>query len=97
MYLFSRRIGEITVEFDLIFIGVLVCFKAIIPSNFISFNRVLLKTMVGVAQQVRAPGCGPGGRGFKSHRSPHGVWRSPVSAPALGAGGRGFESLHSDT
>ncbi|SVC98448.1 uncharacterized protein METZ01_LOCUS351302 [marine metagenome] len=29
--------------------------------------------MVGVAQQVRAPGCGPGGRGFKSHRSPHGV------------------------
>ena len=52
--------------------------------------------MVGVAQLVRAPGCGPGGRGFKSHRSPHGVWRSPVSAPALGAGGRGFESLHPD-
>jgi hypothetical protein len=26
--------------------------------------------MVGVAQLVRAPGCGPGGRGFKSHRSP---------------------------
>ena len=25
----------------------------------------------GVAQQVRAPGCGPGGRGFKSHFSPH--------------------------
>ena len=27
--------------------------------------------MVGVAQQARAPGCGPGGRGFKSHPSPH--------------------------
>ena len=26
--------------------------------------------MVGVAQSVRAPGCGPGGRGFKSRRSP---------------------------
>ena len=26
--------------------------------------------MVGVAQLVRAPGCGPGGRGFKSRRSP---------------------------
>jgi hypothetical protein len=26
--------------------------------------------MVGVAQVVRAPGCGPGGRGFKSPRSP---------------------------
>ena len=27
--------------------------------------------MVGVAQFGRAPGCGPGGRGFKSHHSPH--------------------------
>ncbi len=27
--------------------------------------------MVGVAQLVRAPGCGPGGWGFKSPRSPH--------------------------
>tara|TARA_Y100000590_G_scaffold190409_2_gene216723 strand:+ start:38701 stop:38907 length:207 start_codon:yes stop_codon:yes gene_type:complete len=26
--------------------------------------------MVGVAQLVRAPGCGPGGRGFKSRPSP---------------------------
>ncbi len=26
--------------------------------------------MVGIAQLVRAPGCGPGGRGFKSHYSP---------------------------
>ena len=28
-------------------------------------------SMVGVAQLVRAPGCGPGGRGFKSPHSPH--------------------------
>ncbi len=27
--------------------------------------------MVGVAQLVRAPGCGLGGRGFKTHHSPH--------------------------
>ena len=27
--------------------------------------------MVGVAQLVRAPDCGSGGRGFKSHHSPH--------------------------
>lgn len=27
--------------------------------------------MVGVAQLVRASGCGPEGRGFESHRSPH--------------------------
>ena len=26
--------------------------------------------MVGVAQLVRASGCGPEGHGFKSHRSP---------------------------
>ena len=26
--------------------------------------------MVGVAQLVRAPDCGSGGRGFKSHHSP---------------------------
>ncbi len=35
------------------------------------FNCSLLIDMVSVAQLVRAPGCGPGGRGFKSHRSPH--------------------------
>ncbi len=28
------------------------------------------RTVVGVAQSVRAPGCGPGGRGFNSRRSP---------------------------
>ena len=27
--------------------------------------------VVSVAQLVRAPGCGPGGRGFEPHRSPH--------------------------
>ena len=26
--------------------------------------------MVGVAQLVRAPGCGPGGRGFETPRPP---------------------------
>ena len=54
--------------------------------------------MVGVAQLVRAPVCGTGGCGFKSHHSPKnfGVWRSPVSAPALGAGGQRFESSNSD-
>ena len=33
-------------------------------------NLLKLLSMVGVAQLVRAPGCGPGGRGFKSHHSP---------------------------
>ena len=27
--------------------------------------------MVGIAQLVRAPGCGPGGHGFDPHYSPH--------------------------
>ncbi len=35
-----------------------------------NFASPLMGRMVGVAQLVRAPGCGPGGRGFKSHRSP---------------------------
>jgi hypothetical protein len=33
--------------------------------NIINFK------MVSVAQLVRAPGCGPGGRGFESLHSPH--------------------------
>ena len=32
---------------------------------------IMLSNMVGVAQSIRAPGCGPGGSGFDSHRSPH--------------------------
>ena len=41
--------------------------------------------MVGVAQLVRAPGCGPGGRGFKSHRSPFSTdgYNFPVCPRAL--------------
>jgi hypothetical protein len=42
-------------------------------SNFTSFKSTEIDhkiCMVGVAQLVRAPGCGPGGRGFKSHHSP---------------------------
>ena len=34
--------------------------------------RCLIRRMVAVAQLVRAPDCGPGGRGFKSPRSPQG-------------------------
>ena len=33
--------------------------------------------MVGVAQLVRAAGCGPAGRGFKSRHSPHFFAESP--------------------
>ena len=35
--------------------------------------------MVGVAQLVRVPGCGPGGRGFKSLHSPHIYNFAPVA------------------
>ena len=52
--------------------------------------------MVGVAQLVRASGCGPGGRGFKSLHSPHFFWASVAQldrAPDFGSGGRGFESF----
>ncbi len=33
----------------------------------------LLLPMAGVAQLVRAPVCGTGGRGFNSHHSPHSI------------------------
>src|SRR5580700_5008090 len=57
--------------------------------------RVLLSlrhnsaTMVGVAQLVRAPGCGPGCRGFESPRSPHCCSRSTALARKR-AGAFGF-------
>ena len=31
----------------------------------------MIANVVGVAQLVRAPGCGSGGRGFKTHHPPH--------------------------
>ena len=60
--------------------------------------------MVGVAQLVRAPGCGPGGRGFKSLHSPQTKklidWMSQYKAPVaqldrasdFESAGRRFES-----
>ena len=36
----------------------------------LAYNTLLAYTTVSVAQLVRAPGCGPGGRGFESHHSP---------------------------
>ena len=56
--------------------------------------------MVGIAQLVRVPGCGPGGRGFEPHYSPHftdsayyGV--SPSGkAPDFDSGTRRFKSCH---
>ena len=38
----------------------------------------LIPRLVGVAQLVRAPGCGPGGRGFETPRSPQSLPRACV-------------------
>ena len=40
-----------------------------------ALHGTLVPRMVGVAQLVRAPGCGPGGRGFETPRSPQIVGR----------------------
>ena len=46
--------------------------KKIIDKYYkIGYNKHAVEKMVDVAQLVRAPGCGPGGRGFESHLSPH--------------------------
>ena len=52
--------------------------------------------MAGVAQMVRASDCGPGGRGFDSHLSPHiSVGVSPSGkAPDFDSGIRRFKSCH---
>ena len=39
---------------------------------------------VGVAQLVRAPGCGPGGRGFETHHSPHFTFKRTVEFRMFG-------------
>ncbi len=39
--------------------------------------------MVSVAQLVVAPGCGLGGRGFKSHRSPHNIIKGFRDLPRI--------------
>ena len=44
--------------------------------------------MVDIAQLVRVPGCGPGGRGFESHYSPHFFQRSQAAAATAAAGAR---------
>ena len=44
-------------------------------------NFAIAISMVGVAQLVRAPGCGPGGRGFKSHHSPNPMMKD-ISKPS---------------
>ena len=51
--------------------------------------------MVDVAQLVRAPGCGPGGRGFESHHSPQNIGMSPSGkASDFDSDMRRFESCH---
>ena len=59
--------------------------------------RFACQRMVGIAQTVRAPGCGPGGHGFKSHYPPHKnalgcsqAVRHRTLTPAV----RWFESTH---
>ena len=44
-------------------------------------RRLASAGMVGVAQLVRAPGCGPGGRGFESPRSPVESLSAAIPAP----------------
>ena len=55
--------------------------------------------MAGVAQLVRAPDCGPGGREFDSRRPPHLFFdtlgcRQVVKAPDFDSGIRRFKSCH---
>ena len=52
--------------------------------------------MAGVAQLVRAPDCGPGGREFDSRRPPHFFLgcRQEVKAPDFDSGIRWFKSSH---
>jgi hypothetical protein len=46
-------------------------FRAALLDGLARRDYTIAPPVVAVAQLVRAPGCGPGGRGFKSHQPPH--------------------------
>ena len=53
--------------------GETLLFATLVPITEIRPSQSFLcrnSDVVGVAQSVRAPGCGPGGRGFNSHHPP---------------------------
>ena len=74
------------------------------PNSMLQLARLKgrkLSVVVGVAERFKAPGCGPGDRGFESLRSPFLISNSyyelaPVAqrirASVFGTEGRGFES-----
>ena len=43
------------------------------------FESLQIHSVVGVAQLVRAPDCGSGGRGFNSHHSPVDLFCEPLA------------------
>ena len=48
--------------------------------------------MVGIAQLVRASGCGPEGRGFESHYSPH--LKTPLESEPYGSDNSGVFCIY---
>ena len=49
--------------------------------GFFLKNNPLIFTMVAVAQLVRAPDCGSGGRGFETHQPP--IWLDEINGHCL--------------